>query len=33
VNRCGPDCPGPDTWNSDPADGDPRWAALQRLKS
>jgi len=33
VNRCGPDCPGPDTWSSDPADGDPRWAALQRLKS
>jgi len=33
VNRCGPDCPGPATWSSEPAGGDPRWAALQRLKS
>ena len=33
VNRCGPHCPGPATWSSEPTSGDPRWAALQRLKS
>lgn len=32
VNRCGPDCPGPATWSSDSGDGDPRWAALARLR-
>ena len=31
VNRCGDDCPGPATWSSEPAGGDPRWAALARL--
>ncbi len=31
VNRCGDDCPGPATWSSAPAAGDPRWAALARL--
>lgn len=31
VNRCGDDCPGPATWSSEPAAGDPRWAALARL--
>jgi len=31
VNRCGDDCPGPDRWCSEPAGGDPRWAALARL--
>ena len=31
VNRCGDDCPGPATWSSDAAGGDPRWAALARL--
>ena len=31
VNRCGADCPGPARWSSDPAAGDPRWAALARL--
>ena len=33
VNRCGADCPGPATWSSAEAPIDPRWAALQRLKS
>lgn len=31
VNRCGDDCPGPATWSSEPAGGDPRWAALAGL--
>lgn len=31
VNRCGDDCPGPATWSSQPAGGDPRWATLARL--
>jgi uncharacterized protein len=31
VNRCGDDCPGPARWSSEPAAGDPRWAALARL--
>ena len=31
VNRCGDDCPGPATWSSEPAAGDPRWAALAQL--
>lgn len=31
VNRCGDDCPAPATWSSDPAGGDPRWAALAKL--
>ena len=31
VNRCGNDCPGPARWSSEPAGGDPRWAALARL--
>ncbi len=33
VNRCGSDCPGPATWGSEPPPVDPRWAALQGLKS
>ena len=33
VNRCGADCPGPDRWSSDGTGGDPRWAALARLRS
>ena len=33
VNRCGSDCPGPDRWSSDSANGDPRWAALRQLSS
>lgn len=32
VNRCGDDCPGPATWSSEPAAGDPRWAALAQLE-
>ena len=32
VNRCGPDCPGPDRWNSEEQDQDPRWAALAALR-
>jgi uncharacterized protein len=32
VNRCGADCPGPDLWSSPTGDGDPRWAALARLR-
>jgi uncharacterized protein len=32
VNRCGPDCPGPATWVSSDAAGDPRWAALAALR-
>lgn len=31
VNRCGPHCPGPDAWSSEPATADPRWSALQGL--
>ncbi len=31
VNRCGDDCPGPDSWSSAPAAGDPRWASLRTL--
>lgn len=33
VNRCGAECPGPATWSSDPGSGDPRWAALGRLRA
>lgn len=33
VNRCGADCPGPPTWSSEPPPLDPRWAALQGLRS
>jgi uncharacterized protein len=33
VNRCGPECPGPATWSSDPGSGDPRWAALDHLRA
>ena len=33
VNHCGSDCPGPATWTSENADGDPRWQALQSLRS
>ncbi|MEB3331376.1 MAG: DUF177 domain-containing protein [Synechococcaceae cyanobacterium] len=33
VNRCGPDCPGPACWSSEPAAGDPRWAPLQQLRT
>jgi len=33
VNHCGSDCPGPATWTSDNTDGDPRWQALQGLRS
>ena len=32
VNRCGPQCPGPDSWGSGDPPLDPRWAALSRLK-
>jgi uncharacterized protein len=32
VNRCGADCPGPHRWSSDADSGDPRWAALARLR-
>ncbi len=31
VHRCGADCPGPPSWGSGPAAGDPRWAALAGL--
>ncbi|MEB3185015.1 MAG: DUF177 domain-containing protein [Cyanobacteriota bacterium] len=33
VNRCGSHCPGPATWSSEPPTADPRWAALQQLRS
>ena len=33
VNHCGSDCPGPATWTSDNAGIDPRWQALQGLRS
>jgi uncharacterized protein len=33
VNRCGPDCPGPASWGSPAAAGDPRWAALAALRA
>jgi uncharacterized protein len=33
VNHCGSDCPGPATWTSDSSDIDPRWQALQGLRS
>ena len=33
VNHCGSDCPGPATWTSDSAGVDPRWQALQGLRS
>ena len=32
VNHCGSECPGPATWSSDGRGGDPRWAALGKLK-
>ncbi|WP_254994745.1 YceD family protein [Cyanobium sp. Aljojuca 7D2] len=33
VNHCGSDCPGPATWTSDTSGIDPRWQALQGLRS
>ena len=33
VNRCGSSCPGPARWGSDQTLLDPRWAALQTLRS
>jgi len=33
VNRCGPACPGPATWSSQPPTPDPRWAALASLQA
>lgn len=31
VNRCGPECPGPPRWSSEPPAADPRWEALRAL--
>jgi uncharacterized protein len=33
VNRCGSDCPGPDSWSTDASEPDPRWAALRHLSA
>jgi len=33
VSHCGSDCPGPATWTSSSSDIDPRWQALQGLRS
>lgn len=33
VNHCGSDCPGPATWTSERSGIDPRWSALQGLRS
>jgi uncharacterized protein len=32
VNHCGPACPGPATWSSEPEAPDPRWGALGALR-
>lgn len=32
VNRCGPHCPGPDSWGHGSPQVDPRWAALMALQ-
>ncbi len=32
VNHCGAGCPGPASWGSTEPVGDPRWAALSRLR-
>ncbi|MFM7267785.1 MAG: YceD family protein [Cyanobium sp.] len=32
VNRCGPECPGPASWGSEPKPLDPRWGALGALR-